>query len=94
MSLHPQPSPGRSRIVVLNRWSDDFAAYHRYIDHDAHEVAYVCTPDGAAALAASRIAHLSGCPTSSTRRPCTRPREPAARRWAASTGWSRCRSST
>ncbi|WP_186202870.1 ATP-grasp domain-containing protein [Burkholderia gladioli] len=62
MSLHPQPSPGRSRIVVLNRWSDDFAAYHRYIDHDAHEVAYVCTPDGAAALAASRIAHLERLP--------------------------------
>ncbi|NIF68077.1 ATP-grasp domain-containing protein, partial [Burkholderia sp. Cy-647] len=62
MSLHPQPSPGRSRIVVLNRWSDDFAAYHRYIDHDAHEVAYVCTPDGSAALAASRIAHLERLP--------------------------------
>ncbi|XQM32335.1 hypothetical protein ACNSZF_23380 [Burkholderia gladioli] len=62
MSLYPQPSPGRSRIVVLNRWSDDFAAYHRYIDHAAHEVAYVCTPDGAAALAASRIAHLERLP--------------------------------
>ncbi|MEX3628725.1 MAG: hypothetical protein VB138_03785 [Burkholderia sp.] len=47
---------------MLNRWSDDFAAYHRYIDHDAHEVACVCTLDGAAALAASRIAHLERLP--------------------------------
>ncbi|WP_126285655.1 ATP-grasp domain-containing protein [Burkholderia stagnalis] len=58
---HNLPS-ARSRIVVLNRWSDDFAAYHRYIDHDAHDVAYVCTPDGAAALAAPRIVHVETLP--------------------------------
>lgn len=43
---------------MLNRWSDDFAAYHRYIDHAVHDVAYVCTPNAAAALRASRIAHI------------------------------------
>ncbi|SIT43573.1 putative biotin carboxylase [Paraburkholderia ribeironis] len=51
------PSQG-SRIVVLNRWSDGLATYHRYIDHAVHNVAYVCTPNGAAALRASRIAHV------------------------------------
>ncbi|MEX3960368.1 acetyl-CoA carboxylase biotin carboxylase subunit family protein [Trinickia sp. EG282A] len=56
------PSSERNRIVVLNRWSDDFAAYHRYIDHTAHDVAYVCTPNGAAALAAPRIAHVEHVP--------------------------------
>ncbi|MEM5345618.1 biotin carboxylase [Paraburkholderia azotifigens] len=49
--------PG-NRIVVLNRWSDGFAAYHRYIDHAANSVAYVCTPHGSAALDASQIAHV------------------------------------
>jgi hypothetical protein len=52
------PSPHRTRCVVMNRWSDDFAAYHRYIDHDAHDVAYLCTPEGAKALEATRIVHV------------------------------------
>ncbi|WP_205965736.1 ATP-grasp domain-containing protein [Paraburkholderia guartelaensis] len=51
------PAP-RSRIVVLNRWSDGFAAYHRYIDHAANNVAYICTPNGAAALDTSQTAHV------------------------------------
>ncbi|MEX3672172.1 acetyl-CoA carboxylase biotin carboxylase subunit family protein [Paraburkholderia phenoliruptrix] len=51
------PSPGK-RIVVLNRWSDGFGAYQRYIDHAANTVAYVCTPSSAAALDASQIAHV------------------------------------
>ncbi|WP_094782412.1 ATP-grasp domain-containing protein [Paraburkholderia ribeironis] len=46
----------------MNRWSDDFAAYHRYIDHDAHDVAYLCTPEGAKALEATRIAHIEIVP--------------------------------
>lgn len=29
------------KCLVLNRWTDDFADYHRVIDHDAVEVAYV-----------------------------------------------------
>ncbi|MEM5440222.1 biotin carboxylase [Paraburkholderia diazotrophica] len=55
-------SPNSRRIVVLNRWSDDFAAYHRYIDHAVHDVAYVCTPNAAAALRASRITHIEQLP--------------------------------
>jgi len=52
----------RERIVILNRWADDFAAYHRYIDHRAHDVAYVCTPEGTAALSAPRIVHAECLP--------------------------------
>lgn len=29
------------RILILNRYSDDFADYGRYLDHDQHEVSYV-----------------------------------------------------
>ncbi|CAB3751834.1 ATP-grasp domain-containing protein [Paraburkholderia solisilvae] len=56
------PSNKRERIVILNRWADEFAAYDRYIDHRAHDVAYVCTPEGAAALSASRIVHAEHLP--------------------------------
>ncbi|MGF6979787.1 hypothetical protein QFZ94_008304 [Paraburkholderia sp. JPY465] len=56
------PFPRRTRSVVMNRWSDDFAAYHRYIDHDAHDVAYLCTPEGAKALEATRISHIEILP--------------------------------
>lgn len=55
-------SPRRIRGVVMNRWSDDFAAYHRYIDHDAHDIAYLCTPEGAKRLEATRIAHIEIVP--------------------------------
>ncbi|RAG84067.1 biotin carboxylase [Streptacidiphilus pinicola] len=29
------------RVLVINRWSDDFADYGSYLDHQAHQVAYV-----------------------------------------------------
>lgn len=34
------------RILILNRWADDFACYDRYIDHQAYSVAYITTPQG------------------------------------------------
>ncbi|MGF6960416.1 ATP-grasp domain-containing protein [Paraburkholderia youngii] len=56
MKANP-PAKG-NRIVVLNRWSDGFAAYQRYIDHAANKIAYVCTPNSVAALDTSRVAHV------------------------------------
>jgi predicted ATP-grasp superfamily ATP-dependent carboligase len=29
------------RILIINRWDDEFADYGRYVDHSAHQVAYV-----------------------------------------------------
>ena len=29
------------RVLIINRWSDDFADYGRYLDHEAHQVTYV-----------------------------------------------------
>ncbi|MFH7597086.1 biotin carboxylase [Streptomyces racemochromogenes] len=29
------------RVLIINRWSDDFADYGSYVDHTAHQVAYV-----------------------------------------------------
>lgn len=31
------------RIIVINRWIDEFAQYHNYIDHEKHQVAYIAT---------------------------------------------------
>jgi biotin carboxylase len=31
------------RILIINRWDDEFARYERYIDHERHQVAYVTT---------------------------------------------------
>jgi hypothetical protein len=43
------------RVLIINRWADEFADYGRHIDHDRHQVAYVTTvehlpmaPSGAA----------------------------------------------
>lgn len=33
--------PRSLRCLVLNRWDDDCASYHRYIDHTVHRVAYI-----------------------------------------------------
>jgi len=37
-------------ILVLNRWDDDFAKYHEYIDHTKHKVVYLTTPSGRKAI--------------------------------------------
>ena len=29
------------RVLIVNRWSDDFADYGRYLDHSVHDVGYV-----------------------------------------------------
>lgn len=31
------------RVLIINRWDDEFAQYERYIDHKRHRVAYVTT---------------------------------------------------
>ncbi|MGW2840637.1 ATP-grasp domain-containing protein [Streptomyces sp. NPDC001493] len=33
------------RLLILNRHSDRFAEYDRYVDHQEHEVSYVTVPD-------------------------------------------------
>lgn len=33
------------RLLILNRHSDPFAEYDRYVDHQEHEVSYVTVPD-------------------------------------------------
>lgn len=33
------------RLLIINRWDDDFADYGQYIDHQEHQVAYVTTAD-------------------------------------------------
>ncbi len=40
------------RCLILNRWNDEFGAYHQYIDHGFHQVAYIATPAGVAPLRA------------------------------------------
>jgi hypothetical protein len=32
------------RILIINRWDDDFADYNRYVDHNTHQVTYVTIP--------------------------------------------------
>jgi hypothetical protein len=34
------------RILILNRWDDDFAEYNRYIDHGEHQVGYLTCSGG------------------------------------------------
>lgn len=33
------------RVLIVNRWSDDFADYGRYLDHRVHQVGYVTVAD-------------------------------------------------
>lgn len=33
-------------ILIINRWTNSFAEYHRYLDHTADRVAYLTTPAG------------------------------------------------
>ncbi|GIJ24027.1 ATP-grasp domain-containing protein [Micromonospora lutea] len=33
-------------ILILNRWSNEFGEYHRYVDHRSNRVAYLTTPAG------------------------------------------------
>ena len=42
-------------VLVMNRWHDEFARYHEFIDHRRHRVAYLTTRAGARVLA-SRLA--------------------------------------
>jgi hypothetical protein len=37
-------------VLIVNRWHDDFARYHNYIDHRRHRVTYITTHRGAGVL--------------------------------------------
>ncbi|MEU3730672.1 hypothetical protein AB0E81_14810 [Streptomyces sp. NPDC033538] len=37
-------------VLIINRWTNGFAAYHRYVDHARDRVAYLTTADGRAPL--------------------------------------------
>lgn len=45
------------RILVINRWDDDFADYSKYVDESEHLVSYVTVPTHAAGLS-DRVAHV------------------------------------
>ncbi|MFJ6215506.1 ATP-grasp domain-containing protein [Streptomyces sp. NPDC092296] len=45
-----------AHVIVLHRWTDSYADYASYLDHSAHRVSYVTTPQGRAALPASAAA--------------------------------------
>jgi ATP-grasp domain len=34
------------RFLILNRWDDEFAEYHKYVDHSVNSVAYITTQAG------------------------------------------------
>lgn len=51
-------APGRLRLVLLNRWDDEFAEYHRHFDHGAFRVAYVTTRAGMSRLPLSSAEHV------------------------------------
>ena len=57
-----QPIPPSTRCLVINRWDDDFAAYHRYIDHHRHRVAYITHMRGSSALFPELAAHIEIVP--------------------------------
>jgi len=46
----------------MNRWSDEFSAYERYIDHAYHCVAYIVTPEGQTVLDNKPSAHVAVVP--------------------------------
>jgi biotin carboxylase len=37
-------------LIILNRWDDDFAKYHEYLDHARYRVAYITTAAGRKAV--------------------------------------------
>lgn len=43
------------RVLIVNRWGDDFADYGRYVDHDDHVVAYVTVPPHVPAVPAGTV---------------------------------------
>jgi hypothetical protein len=42
----------------MNRWTDEFSAYERYIDHQLHSVAYIVTAEGATVLGNKAAKHV------------------------------------
>lgn len=50
------------RCLILNRWDDEFAAYHRYIDHEFHRIAYIASPTSVAPLHTEFAVHIEVVP--------------------------------
>jgi biotin carboxylase len=53
MTGHPPDADGRSHVVVVNRWKEQYAEYARYLDHATHRVTYVSTRVGQDAVPAA-----------------------------------------
>jgi hypothetical protein len=39
-----------NRFLILNRWDDEFAEYHKYIDHRSNHISYITTEAGLSRL--------------------------------------------
>ncbi|MFE9423995.1 ATP-grasp domain-containing protein [Kitasatospora sp. NPDC006697] len=52
-----EPRMGR-HVLVLNRWNNRFAEYHRYLDHRADRVSYLTTEAGAGPLDAAQAERI------------------------------------
>lgn len=46
----PGSENASKHVLVINRWNDDFARYHKAIDHHRHRVSYITTRFGLDAL--------------------------------------------
>ncbi|MGW1224375.1 ATP-grasp domain-containing protein [Streptomyces sp. NPDC002530] len=49
-------------VLIINRWTNSFAEYHRYLDHTTDRIAYLTTPAGRAPLDAERAEAISVLP--------------------------------
>ncbi|MBB5896023.1 acetyl-CoA carboxylase biotin carboxylase subunit family protein [Kutzneria kofuensis] len=43
----------RPHVVVINRWREHYADYHRYLDHSTHRVTYISTEVGLGSVPAA-----------------------------------------
>ena len=62
MTDHPAAG-ARPHILVLNRWDDEFARYHEYIDHSGNLVSYVTTASARPAIHADLACEVHVLPT-------------------------------
>lgn len=55
-------SDPRPAYLILNRWDEEFAEYHRFLDRDSCRLACVTTADGAAVLEREAVHELAVVP--------------------------------
>ncbi|OIJ63633.1 ATP-grasp domain-containing protein [Streptomyces mangrovisoli] len=53
MTGNPPDAGGRTHVVIVNRWKEQYAEYARYLDHAVHRVTYVSTGVGRHAVPAA-----------------------------------------